>query len=70
MSDSSDGNGLVIERPREVAKALGISPATFWRRVKNDPDFPQLIRLGTRSVGIIRGEREQYVRKLMAEREQ
>jgi predicted DNA-binding transcriptional regulator AlpA len=60
---------LVIERPRTAAAALGISLATFWRKVKREPGFPQLVRLGPNSVGIVRGERRAYARRLIAERD-
>jgi predicted DNA-binding transcriptional regulator AlpA len=60
---------LVFERPRTAAAALGISIATFWRRVKDDPDFPALVALGPHSVGMVRGERRAYARKLIARRD-
>lgn len=60
---------LVFERPRTAAAALGMSIATFWRRVKDDPDFPSLVQLGPNSVGMVRGERRAYARKLIARRD-
>lgn len=33
-------------RPKDAAKALGCSESHFWWLAKNDPDFPQLIKLG------------------------
>jgi predicted DNA-binding transcriptional regulator AlpA len=60
---------LVIERPRTAAAALGISLATFWRKLKDEPGFPQLVRLGPNSVGIVRAERLDYTRRLIAERD-
>lgn len=68
ISAMSDDD-LVIERPRTAAAALGISIATFWRKVKAEPGFPQLVRLGANSVGMVRGERLAYARRLIAERD-
>ena len=57
MSDDVVSDDVVIERPRVAASKLGFSLATFWRRVKEDPDFPKLVRLGPNSVGLIQAER-------------
>jgi prophage regulatory protein len=35
-------------RPKPAAELLGISTATFWRWIKERPDFPKPIRLSAR----------------------
>lgn len=43
-----------VLRVRQACQVAQISPATFWRRVKNDPFFPKPFPLGahSRAVGI------------------
>ncbi len=67
VAGAFDTDYYTIERPRPAAAALGISLATFWRRCKSDPDFPPLVRHGA-IVGVIRGERIAYTKRLMARR--
>ena len=53
-----------IIRIKEVAKRLGVSPATVWRRLKEDETFPRLIKLGSTSrsaVGILQHELENWL---------
>jgi predicted DNA-binding transcriptional regulator AlpA len=61
MLDAIKDDDEVIERPRAAARAMGFSLATFWRRAKDDPEFPPLYRLSRRIVGIKRGDRRRYV---------
>ena len=35
-------------RPRQAAQFLGIGESTLWRFIKERPDFPRPIKLGTR----------------------
>lgn len=35
-------------RPKQAAKYLGIALSTYWRWVKERPDFPKPIRLSAR----------------------
>ena len=35
-------------RPKQAAQMLGIGIATYWRWVKEKPDFPKPIRLSPR----------------------
>ena len=52
-----------VIRPKTVMQRAGISPATFWRRVKNDPNFPTVFALGSgsRAVGIFEDEFEAWL---------
>ena len=55
-----------IVRMKEAAKKLGISPATMWRRVKDDETFPRLIRIGSSprsAVGFFQHELEDWLSK-------
>ena len=60
-----------IERDRIVPEAqarhlLGdIGPMTMWRRTKYNPDFPKLIKMGSRNYRSLR-EIEEYIQKLIA----
>jgi hypothetical protein len=68
MLDNATDDDDTLERPRASAKAMGFSVATWWRRAKDDPDFPPLYRPSARVVGIKRGDRRRYV-ELRRERE-
>jgi len=51
-----------VIRPKEVCRRSGFSAATFWRRTKNDPNFPHLFPLGTgRAVGMFEDEFEAWL---------
>jgi len=52
-----------VIRPKTVMRRAGISPATFWRRVKNDPTFPKIFPLGeaSRAVGVFEDEFEKWL---------
>lgn len=41
-----------IIRPKQLAEQLNISKSTLWRW-REAPDFPQAISLGTRSIGFL-----------------
>jgi prophage regulatory protein len=50
-------------RPRQAADALGIALSTFWKRAKDDPDFPPIINL-TKGCSVVREEDlEAYMEK-------
>jgi prophage regulatory protein len=59
---------LSIERPQQVWARLNVSPATGWRRVRNDPDFPRPVKLGPNSTGFLRHEVDAYIRTLAERR--
>lgn len=43
-------------RPQQAAEFLGISIPTFWRWIKERPDFPRPIRLSARCTVVDQGE--------------
>ena len=43
-------------RMRTAAAVSGMSEATLYRRAKTDPDFPKLVKLGTRCTRIRAGD--------------
>lgn len=50
-------------RPKEAAKALGISLPTFWRYARSDASFPQLIKQGPRTTVVREADLEAYLEK-------
>jgi prophage regulatory protein len=50
-----------ILRPNHFAKKLGMSTPTLWRRVKQDPDFPQPVRISTAITGFVEAEVDAYI---------
>ncbi|MFZ6820352.1 helix-turn-helix transcriptional regulator [Undibacterium sp. Ji22W] len=61
-----------IVRLKEAAKKLGVSPATMWRRLKNDETFPRLVRIGPAprsAIGFYQHELEEYLSKSTQQRE-
>ena len=50
-------------RPRQAADALGISESTFWARSKDDPDFPDLIKLSPRCTVVREQDLIDYVER-------
>lgn len=55
-----------IVRINEVAKKLGLSRATIWRRIKDDETFPQPVRLGfsqRSAVGLLETEVNCWLKK-------
>jgi len=59
-----------VIRPKTVMQRAGISPATFWRRVKNDPNFPKVFPLGSesRAVGVFEDEFNAWLNQCSANR--
>jgi excisionase family DNA binding protein len=49
----------LILRPKNAAKALGVSIATFWRLVKNG--HIETIKIGKRATGVRRADIERLV---------
>jgi len=43
---------ILLLRPKDAAKTLGISLATFWLWAKKDPDFPPLVKIGPRCTAV------------------
>lgn len=61
-----------IVRMKQAAKKLGVSPATMWRRIKNDEAFPRLVRIGPAprsAIGFYQHEIEEYLEKSTQQRE-
>lgn len=61
-----------ILRIKEAAKKLGVSPATMWRRIKEDETFPRLIRLGSTphsAVGFLQHELEDWLNNSTQQRQ-
>lgn len=55
-----------IIRLSAVAKMLGLSRATIWRRLNDDPTFPRPLKLGSSdrsAVGFIQSEIEDWLKK-------
>jgi predicted DNA-binding transcriptional regulator AlpA len=50
-------------RPRQAAEMIGIGLSTFWHLAKNDPDFPQLVRLSTACTIVRESDLEDYIAK-------
>lgn len=50
-------------RPTAAATVLGISLSTFWRRSKEDPDFPPVIRLSPRCAVVREEDLAAYMAK-------
>jgi predicted DNA-binding transcriptional regulator AlpA len=46
-----------------AAAVLDSSKATIWRLMKEDPDFPKIVRLSKRSTKIRVGDLLEYLRK-------
>ena len=56
-----------ILRPTQLAKKLGVSMPTLWRRVQQDPAFPVPIKLSSAMTGFIESECEAYLELKVAE---
>jgi predicted DNA-binding transcriptional regulator AlpA len=61
------GDTMNILRPNQLAKKLGLSMPTLWRRVQQDPDFPVPIKLSTAVTGFIESDCETYLELKVAE---
>lgn len=57
---------LSIIRPSELAKILSISTTTLWR-MEQDEQLPEKIQIGTRSVGLLRRDVEDWISKKIPE---
>jgi|TARA_R100000005_G_scaffold95436_2_gene76856 prophage regulatory protein len=61
MNEESRTQNDRILRPQEAADKLNISLASFYRRMK-DPDFPNKIDLGPRTVGYFESDLDEWAR--------
>jgi prophage regulatory protein len=50
-----------IIRPTQLAKKIGVSMPTLWRRVRDDPDFPVPVKLSAAMTGFIEAECDAYL---------
>jgi prophage regulatory protein len=48
-------------RSEKAAKKLDIGLSTFWLKSKNDPDFPQPIKLGPKTTVWVEEEIDRYM---------
>lgn len=48
-------------RPAEAAAKLGISMSGLWRKVRNDPTFPQARKVSQRCTFFIEDELDAYL---------
>ena len=70
MTDhSTPARPIEVMSPRRAAECEGISLATFWRRVKDDPAHPKPIKLSANRVGVIVAEHNAYIAMKIAERD-
>lgn len=63
MSVSQSRN---TKRPAQVAAKMGIGLSSFWLKVKNDPDFPKLFKLGPRTTVVFDDEIDAYLERCAA----
>lgn len=52
-----------VIRPRAAAKYIGVSIASFWRFVKNDPSFPQPFRIGQQATVVMRADLDAWLQQ-------
>ena len=57
---------MQILRVRAVAERIGISTPTVWRWAKNDPNFPQAIKISAGITGWVAGEIDAYLERRIA----
>lgn len=50
-------------RPKAASKRMGVAESTFWKLAKTDPDFPPLMRLGSRCTSVSSAALDSYVAK-------
>ena len=50
-----------ILRPSQTAQKVAVSLPTLWRRVKQDPDFPQPVKMSGGVTGFIESEIDTYL---------
>jgi predicted DNA-binding transcriptional regulator AlpA len=53
---------MKLLRPREAAKAMGISPGTLWRVRREDATFPQPFRVGPNCVAFDEAELVEWLK--------
>lgn len=67
MKQSVVTSSTVLLRPREAAEHLRIGLSTFWRRAKEEADFPKLIKLGPRTTCVRSADLEAYIARKAAD---
>jgi predicted DNA-binding transcriptional regulator AlpA len=66
MSKSTQATTTLIPLSNHAALNLPWGPRTIDRRIKEDPDFPQIIRLGCRRY--VEAEALEHYRRVLVER--
>lgn len=56
-----------IIRPNRTANKIGASLPTLWRRVKDDPDFPQPVKMSSAITGFVESEIDAYIERKVTE---
>lgn len=51
-----------VLRPTQAAAYIGSSVPTFWRRVKDDPDFPRPFKVGPNSTVVMRASLDAWLK--------
>ena len=54
-------SNITVLTVEQACKELSLSEPTMRRRAKDDPSFPQKVRLSPRRVGYLRSDIEAYV---------
>lgn len=54
-------------RPSQAAEKLGIGLSSLWAKAKNEPNFPQPVKLGPATTVFIESELDQYVERCIAQ---
>ena len=62
-SSAFGGEDFALMTVKEACADARISPATFYRLVKNDPNFPDLVKIGG-GTRVRSGEWRRYLAKL------
>ena len=61
-------NTNIVHRPKVVSKMLNVSSSTLWRMVQQGK-LKKPIKLGSRSVGFLDTEIQDFINKRMEERD-
>jgi prophage regulatory protein len=56
-----------IIRPSRTASKIGASLPTLWRWVKDDPDFPQPVKMSGAITGFVESEVDAYIERKVSE---
>lgn len=56
-------NEPAVLRPRECARYLGVSIASFWRFVKNDPTFPRTFKITAQATAVKKAEVDAWLHR-------